>query len=112
MSQRIPRVNKLIKKELSQVLLKEIEFPKDVLVTVTRVETLDNLNQAKAYISVMPEEQSERVLQILERRAYYLQQKINKRLRMRPIPQIRFSEEKETAGAGRIEELLEKIKKN
>ena len=110
MSQRIPRVNKLIKKELSQILLKEIEFPKDVLVTVTRVIASDNLNEAKVYISVMPEEQSERVLQILERKVYYLQQKINKRLRMRPIPQIRFSEEKETAEAGRIEELLEKIK--
>jgi len=110
MSQRILRVNKLIKKELSQILLKEIEFSKDVLATVTRVETSDNLNQAKAYISVMPEEQSKRVLQILERKVYYLQQKINKRLRMRPVPQIRFLEEKETAEAGRIEELLEKIK--
>jgi len=109
MSQRIPRVNKLIKKELSQIFLKEIEFPKDILVTVTRVETSDNLNQAKAYISVMPEEQSKRVLQILERKIYYLQQKINKRLRMRPVPQIRFSEEKQTAEAGRLEELLEKI---
>ena len=43
MSQRILKVNQLIKKELSQIILKEAEFPKEVLVTLTRVETLPNL---------------------------------------------------------------------
>ncbi len=39
MSKRIPQVNQLIKKELSQIILREIEFPVGVLVTLTRVET-------------------------------------------------------------------------
>lgn len=112
MSERIQKINQLLKRELSQLLLKEIEFPKDILVTVTRVKTSGNLNEAKAYVSVMPEKESERILRILERKIYYLQQKINKRLKMRPVPQIKFLEEKETRQAGRIEELLEKIKEN
>ena len=118
MSKRIQRVNELIKRELSHLLLKEIDwdlggrFPEDILVTVTRVITSDNLKEAKVYISVMPEEESGRILQILKKKVYYLQQKINKRLKMRPVPRINFREEKETGEAGRIEELLEKIKKN
>jgi ribosome-binding factor A len=30
---------------------------------------------------------------------------------MRPVPKIRFVEEKETVKAGRVEEILEKLKK-
>jgi len=110
MSKRIQRVNQLIKKELSQIVLKEIEFPSDVLVTVTRVETTSNLIESKVYVSVMPEEKTSKVFQILNQQVYELQQKLNQRLQMRPIPRIKFIEEKETKEAGKIEEILEKIK--
>lgn len=122
MSERIPQVNQLIKKELSQIILKEVEFPSGVFVTVTRVETSVNLNQAKVYISIMftlhrnkvsgagPENKIKIVLQILNQQIYELQQKLNQRLRMRPIPRIKFLEEKETLEAGKIEEVLEKLK--
>ena len=110
MSKRIQQVNQLIKKEISQIILREIEFPKDILVTVTRVETVSNLIESKVYVSVMPEEKTSKVFQILNRQVYELQQKLNQRLQMRPIPRIKFIEEKETKEAGKIEEILEKIK--
>ena len=105
------RVNQLIKKELAQIILREINFPKDLLVTVTRVETSANLIQAKIYISVLPINKNSQVLEILNHQIYDLQQKLNKRLKMRPIPRIIFVQEKKTQEAGRIEELLEKIHK-
>lgn len=111
MSKRIQRVNQLIKKELSQIILREVDFPLGLLVTVTGVETSSDLNQAKVYISVMPKNKVQNVLEILEKLIYYLQQKLNRRLRMRPIPRIKFVEEKKTSEAGRIEELLEEIHK-
>ena len=111
MSERIPKVNQLIKRELGQLLLKEIDFSKNILVTLTRVETSADLEEAKIYVSVIPESQVNRVLHILETRIYDLQQKLNKRLQMRPTPRIRFCQEKETGQAGRIEEILEKLKK-
>jgi len=108
---RVSRVNQLIKEEISCLISKKIDFPKGLLVTVTRVETSANLIQTKVYVSVMPCDQSSRVLQILRESIYRLQQKLNKRLSMRPTPKIIFMEEKTTKEAGRIEELLEKIKK-
>ncbi|TET84438.1 MAG: 30S ribosome-binding factor RbfA [Candidatus Nealsonbacteria bacterium] len=111
MSKRIPRVNQLIQQELSQIILREIEFPKDILVTVTRIETSSNLIESKIYVSVMPEEKTSKVFQILNRQVYELQQKLNQRLQMRPIPRIKFIEEKETKEAGKIEEILERLKK-
>lgn len=112
MNQRIQRVNQLIKKELSQIILREIGFPKNALVTITRVDSSPNLIQTKVYVSVIPEDKIEDVLEILEKSIYDLQQILNKRLNMRPVPKIKFVMEKETVEAGRIEELLEEIKKN
>ena len=100
----------MIQKELSQIILREIEFPPSVLVTLTRVETSIDLNQAKAYISVVPEDHRETIFQILNQGHYNLQQELNKRLKMKIIPKIKFIEEKETVKAGRIEEILERLK--
>lgn len=110
MSKRIQQVNELLKREIAQIILKEIEFSKDILITVTRVETAIGQRQARVYISVMPEEKALQVIKILEKKIYEIQQRINKKLRMRPIPQIMFARESGTGEAGRIEELLEKIK--
>ncbi len=109
--ERTQRVNQLIKKELGQIFLRELDFPKNVLVTITRVETSSNLIHSKIYISVLPEDGATQVLQILNGQIYEIQQFLNKRLRMRPIPKINFVEEKVTREAGRIEELLEEIKR-
>ncbi len=111
MADRAIRVNQLIRKELSQIILREVEFPSDTLVTLTRVETSSNMIESKIYISCLPETQKEKVLSILKSVIWHLQQLLNKRLRMRPIPKIIFLEEKETFEAGRIEETLEKLKK-
>lgn len=111
MSIRAQRVNQLIKKELSQIILREINFPENILVTLTRVDTSSDLEQARIYVSVIPEEKARKVLEILNKSTYYLQQKLNQRLRMRPIPKIHFVHERKTSEAGRVEELLEEIHK-
>ena len=111
MKSRIQRVNQLIKKEISQLLLREVEFPADTLVTVTRVETSADLKESNIWVSVIPEERQKRIPEILNKNIYILQQKLNKRLKMRPIPRIKFLEEKKTREAGRIEEILEELKK-
>jgi ribosome-binding factor A len=59
----------------------------------------------------MPEQKEKRILEMLEKNVYFLQQKINERLRMRPIPKISFRGEEKTKEAGRIEKILERLKK-
>jgi ribosome-binding factor A len=110
MNKRLLRMNSLIRDELSNVLLRDVEFPDGVLTTITRVEVSDDLFNASVYISVLPDDKRERVFEILNKLIYFIQQKLNKRLRMRPIPKIFFRKEKLTAEAARVEELLEKAK--
>jgi len=107
-SHRIQKLNQLLKRELGQLLLKEFDFSKDVLITVTRVETSADLSQARVYISTVPD--FPKITKILDNKIYFLQHRLNKRLRMKIVPKIRFLEEKKAGEAAKIEEILEKIK--
>ena len=107
---RVEKVQSLIQQELGKILLREGEFPINVLVTITRVYVPSNLEVANVYISVLPEEKTSDVFQSLNHNIYNLQQFLNKKLRMRPVPKIQFFREKKIAEASRVEELLAEIK--
>jgi len=109
MTNRISRINELIKEEVGKIILAEIELPKENLTTVTRVQTTSNLIESFVYISTIGKDK-EQIFNLLQKNVYHLQQKLNKKLNMRPIPKIVFREEKETKKAAKIEKLLEKIK--
>lgn len=109
MTERILKVNEVIRAELAQIILKEMEFPQGFLVTLTRVETSKDLRLAKAFISIMPnpdETIKKQIWLALEKEIGEIQHQLNKRLNMRPMPKIRLVEETKTAQAARIEELL------
>lgn len=109
---RLAKINKLIKQELGQIILRELKFPENALVTITRVESTKNLSEAKIYISTIPEDYSLNTLEILNRHIYKIQQLLNKKIKIRIVPKIKFMEEKKTEKAEEIEKLLEEIKKN
>ena len=110
MANRIDRVNSLLEREISKVLLRDFEFF-DAMVTLTHVDATLNLIEARAYISVFPEEKADKIIAILNRGVYEIQQKINKMLNMRPIPKITFVKDEKIKEAARVEELLGKLKK-
>ena len=111
MTERILQVNELLKAELGAIVLREVEMPQDALVTLTRADASPNLQQAKIYISVMPEEKGVEVLKVLKREVYEIQQTLNKRLNMRPVPRIEWVLDNMTAEAQEIEKILDSIKK-
>lgn len=112
MSNRIQRINSLLKQELGKILFREIDLSSDVLLTITRCETFSNLSEAKVYLSVLPEKKAEDILGIVNKKVFDIQKNLNKRLKMRPIPKIRFVKEEKNKEAQRVEELLENLKKS
>lgn len=107
---RIKKVNSLLEHEISKVLQKEIMFPNGSLVTVMKVETTSNLIEAKVYVSCFPDNKASQALEILKKSAYDIQQEINKKLNMRPIPKIIFMIDKTESKAGKVEQLLNELK--
>ena len=104
------KLNNIMRKELGQAILKELDLSSDVVVTVTRVEVSSNGFYAKVFISVIPGEMREEILKTLDRNIFGLQQQLNKKLKIRPVPRIEFVKEKKTEEAAKIEEILKKIK--
>jgi len=107
---RIDKVNSLLEREISQIILRELFFPQNILVTLTHVEATGNLIEAKAYVSVYPEEKFEEAMRILKREVAGIQKEINKKLNMRPIPKIIFVKDTDAGKAGRVQELLNQLK--
>lgn len=110
MVNRIDKINSLLRDELSKIIARDFTFSPEILVTLTRVETTSNLIEAKAYISVFPEEKSAGIVRAFQKSVYDVQYKINRTLRQRPIPKIIFVKETEISKAAKIEELLAKAK--
>lgn len=108
MPHRLEKINQLLKKEIGQILLKELDFA-DVLVTITTVETSVDLKQAKIMISVLPFEKSQKVLEILNRQIFDFQQILNKKLKMKSVPKIYFKIDEGGKQQAKIIELLNKI---
>ena len=111
MSKRIEQVNELIKQEVSKTLSQKIDFNNEI-VTITQVDTSPNLRQAKVKITVFNQDNQKMVLQKINRKIYDIQQDLNKKLNMRPVPKLIFSIDSSESKAQRVEELLQQIKKD
>ena len=107
-TQRILKVNKLIKQEVGKIILSEINFPADIMVTVVKVEASKDLRYADVFVSVLPFEKKEEVQEILKENIYFMQKILNKKLFMKPLPRIRFVIDESGEDVERIEELLKK----
>lgn len=105
------RVGEQMKKELSQLIQKEIKDPRIGFITVTGVDVTNDLSQAKVYLSVMgDEEQKEQTIKTLEKTSGFLRSEIGKRIRLRHIPELLFKIDSSIEYGSHIEKLLGEIR--
>ncbi|NCF74999.1 MAG: ribosome-binding factor A [Xanthomonadaceae bacterium] len=84
------QMNESIKKELGDIMSKNIDFPKNCLVTIIKVKTLKDCKEAKIYISVLPDKFKGKILTLLNKRTSYFKHLICKRLSLKHSPLIKF----------------------
>jgi ribosome-binding factor A len=105
-SEKIERLNEILKRAVSEVILTEKDFPNTILITVTRADTSPDLSQVKIYVSVMPDSKKKEVMDGLNKNIYHIQQVLNSKMKLRRVPKIILREEKLVRQAARVEELL------
>ena len=110
MKARIIRVNELIKQEVAEIMLEDINFPAGTLVTVVAAKVSVDLRYADIIISVYPSCNREAALEALNENIYAMQQIINKKLSMKPVPKIRFRVDESAEYVEKIERLIRKSK--
>lgn len=109
MSDRLRKLNDLLRDEVARIFLAELEKEGDVLVTVTGASVSPTLEHATIRISVFPQNQRNTIIKKIEKQIYHIQQLLNKRLNMRPIPKIRFEIDQTEERASKIDELFKNL---
>lgn len=108
--QRRDRVGDLIKREIAQIIQRELKDPGIGFVTITDVEVSADLKQAKVFYSVLGDEDAKRKSELaLKRASGFIQNEIGGRLRLKYTPEVLFRFDKSIEYGARIEELIRKI---
>lgn len=110
-SNRLEKINELLRVEAGKIIQSEIELESGALVTVVRANASPTLEHATIWISIFPRIEEEKILKKINRKIYFLQQILNKRLQMRPVPKIRFDIDRSEERASHIEEIIKKVVK-
>lgn len=89
-AKRRKRISVLLKEEVSSIIDREVDFPLGMMVTITKASLSIDRRYAQVLITVLGGSKEE-ALAILDKNIYFIQKKLDKRLRMRPVPQIKFA---------------------
>lgn len=89
-SDRITKVNELLRDLAAQALQSEITFKEGVIVTVAKVETSRDLRRAKVFFSVFPEAESRYAEATIRHERGALERFIHGQLFMKPLPRVLF----------------------
>ena len=108
MTKRKDRATELIRRELSGIIAKDLDLA-GALITITRVDVSDDLQYADVYFVTIPDDSAEALFKKFKQNIFSIQQALNKRLRMRPVPKIRFNIDRAEEEAVKIDELLKRV---
>src|SRR3989344_6194128 len=107
---RAKKFNELIKQEISKIIFDFLDVKTGILVTVTRVITAADLFSAVVFISVWPDNKAGELFGKLNHSVYQIQQFLNKKLRVRPVPKIIFRYDKNPEEASEVEKIIKETK--
>lgn len=107
---RVARVEREIQATIAQFLIRGFKSPLPGLVTVASVKMPADLRAAKVYISVLGDEkQQEESLDLLQERAFEIQNYIGKELKMRYCPKLTFYLDHATEQVLKVEKILHEL---
>jgi len=109
MSDRILKVNHLIRQTLGQLINEEIELPENTIITITGVKTASDLSQVKVFVSVIPEDKQYKVIGILIKSAKHLHSLLNKEIVLKKIPKLVFVPDNSESQAEDIDKILDNL---
>ena len=88
---RSDRVADLVRKEISEMLVKTVKDPRIGFITITRVTVTEDCRSAKGYYSVVGTvAEKERSMEGLDSAKGYIRRELGHRMRLKHIPEIMF----------------------
>ena len=109
MSDRIVKLNKLIKEHLGEIFQRELSLKPGLFLTIAKVDTTPDIRYTRVSISVFPYKENDYAMKTLSKEIYSIQGELNKKLKMRPLPRIEFILDSTDEEADKIEKILTEI---
>ncbi|CAM3748620.1 30S ribosome-binding factor RbfA [Alkalicoccus chagannorensis] len=104
---RAKRVAEQLKKEISDIIQREVKDPRIGFLTVTDVDITGDLQQATVFVTVYGEEEEKQgTLQALEKAKGFIRTEAGRRVQLRKTPEIYFEFDESIERGNRIESLL------
>lgn len=110
MSIKIERLNHVIQEEISMILMKEVKDENIKFVTITGVDTTNDLSFSKIYYTVRNQDKLNETQEALEKASSFIRTKLANTIEVRHTPELRFIYDKSIAYGEHIDQLIEKIK--
>jgi ribosome-binding factor A len=108
---RSERFNKLLLEELSAIVQRELKDPRIGFVSLTRVETTEDLRSAKVFVSLLDDARAAETLEALRHAAGMIRGELMHRIQARRIPELRFVHDNSIAHSVHIAEVLDRLKR-
>lgn len=112
-SNRIGRINEEIQRELADQLrhLKDPRVSQVGMVSITRVDTTNDLRYARVYVSTLDKSREQDVLKGLKSAAGFLRRELGHTLQLRYTPELQFIADDSIQHGAHILEILRQVEK-
>ncbi len=110
-TRRTARVGEVIRDAIVEVFREDLHDPRLALLSVTGVDVSPDLHFARVFVSGLNEKEAKKIADDLNAQGGRIRHFLGQRIHLRVTPELDFRYDETPSRAGRIEELLQEIKK-
>jgi len=102
------RIGDQLRVLLADLILQEVRDPRLGFVTVTEVRMSPDLKYAQVFVSILgDDEETKESFAVLERASGFLRTQVGRRLKLRHVPELRFTIDETLDNSARLDALLQ-----
>lgn len=107
---RMGRIGEEYKKELSQIIDRELKDPSITgMISVTKVKVTNDLKYAKIYISILNSKDEKATIEGLKKSSGFIRTELAKRVNLRNTPELIFKKDDSIEYGAKIDSILKDI---
>lgn len=106
---RLIQINEALRNELAGVLSQTVDFPSQIVVSVTKVRISPDLHTAAVFLVVTPKDRTGTALALIRKQLSNIVQELTTRVPLRRFPKLRLVVDEGAIRAAHIETLLDSL---
>lgn len=113
MAHRVKRVNQLIRKELSELLQRQVKDPRlSGFISVNEVATSPDLKYARVFVSCFGDDvEKKEMLTVLNAASGFFRGELSRRLKLRHAPELNFAWDNSIERGAHLLEMIDQVAK-